>query len=94
MNLKFTQGKDDTFHMQGVDPPLGNSLRVYTDDTLKNIYVLDTQEKRVVVIGKDGIYLAQYAWPEAIGVADFSVSEEQKRILLLSEGKIFSVALQ
>lgn len=93
--LKFTQGKEDSLRIQGVDPPFGQSLRIFTDDTLKNLYILDSQNRRVVVLEKDGIYNAQYLWDEALDdVADFVVSERHKKILLLAGGKIFEIAIQ
>ncbi|MCX6791488.1 MAG: hypothetical protein NT149_00430 [Candidatus Gottesmanbacteria bacterium] len=92
--MKFTQGKPDTFTPQGVNPAFGENLTVYTSDTTTNLYVLDGQNKRVVVLDKDGTYLAQYAWPEDVTPTQLAVSEEQKKIYLLAAGQLFAITLK
>ncbi len=92
--IQFAQGKEKTFSAQGVEPPLGLNLYVYTSDEAKNLYVLDTQNKRVVVLTKDGVYMAQYQWQGLLSPSQLVVSEAQKQILLLAEGKIYSIELK
>jgi sugar lactone lactonase YvrE len=92
--MKFTQGKPDTFTPQGVDPAFGANLTVYTSDTTTNLYVLDGANKRVVVLDKDGTYLAQYAWQEDVTPTQLAVSEEQKKIYLLAAGQLFAITLK
>jgi len=92
--LRFTQGKENTFVPQGVEPALGSDLSVYTSDTARNLYVLDRQNKRVVVLDKDGTYLAQYVWEQNLGVSGVVVLEKDKEIFILAEGKIFVIGLK
>jgi len=92
--LRFIQGKESTFAPEGVEPALGTNLFVYTSDDVKNLYVLDSQNKRVVVLDKDGNYLAQYVWESNMNPDQIVVSEAKKLILLLAEGKIYSIDLQ
>lgn len=92
--IKFTQGRVDTFIPKGVDPPFGSNLTVYTSDALNNLYVLDAQNKRVVVLDKDGTYIAQYAWQEALTPAALAVSEEQKKIYLAATGLLYAIDLK
>jgi hypothetical protein len=92
--LRFTQGKENTYITKGVDPAFGTKLFVYTSDEVKNIYVLDSQNNRVVVLDKDGLYLAQYHYSGTISPTSFVVSEEAKKILLPSDGKIYSITLK
>ena len=92
--MKFTQGKTDTFIAKGVDPAFGTNLAVYTSDTTTNLYILDGQNKRVVVLDKDGTYLAQYVWQEAITPTQLAVSESQKKIYLLASGQLFAINLK
>lgn len=89
--LRFTQGKDNTFISQGVTPAFGSNLYVYTSDAVKHVYVLDGQQKRVVVLDKDGVYLSQYVWDGPFNPSSFVVTEALKKILLLIDGKIYSV---
>lgn len=91
---KFTGGKEDTFTPQGVVPAFGKTLIMYTSDATNNIYVLDADNSRVVVLGKDGIYLAQYAWKDPLAATALAVSEKEKKIYLLAGGKLYTIALK
>lgn len=92
--LRFAQGREATFVPQGVEPALGTPLAVYTDDTAKNVYVLDGANKRVVVLSKDGVYTAQYGWKGNIAPTAMVVGEKLKKILLLADGKIYAIELK
>lgn len=92
--LRFTQGKENTFLPQGVEPGLGNYLVIYTSDVVKNVYILDRDSKRVVVLDKDGFYLAQYIWEGNISPTQIAVSEKEKKTFLLAEGKIYALELK
>lgn len=92
--LRFLQGKEQTFAPQGVEPVLGKTLVVTTTEESKNLYVLDGDNKRVVVLDKDGIYLSQYVWTGALTPTQIVVSEKLKLILLLADGKLYSVELK
>lgn len=91
---RFVQGKEETFIPKGVEPALGTELSVYFTDETKNMYVLDKKNNRVVVLDPEGVYLAQYRWDGSAAVREFVVSEEQKKILLLSDGKIYAIDLK
>jgi DNA-binding beta-propeller fold protein YncE len=92
--LRFTQGKENTFFPKGVDPAFGTRLLVYTSDDTKNIYVLDSQNNRVVVLDKEGTYIAQYRFDAASAPMGLSVFEAQKKLILLSDGKLFGIDLK
>lgn len=90
--LRFTQGKEQTFLPQGVDPALGTHLAVYTSDDTTHLYVLDSDNNRVVVLDKEGVYLAQYLWEDNGFVpTQLAVSETRKKIFLLASGKLYSI---
>ncbi|MEK9143429.1 MAG: hypothetical protein AAB481_02275 [Patescibacteria group bacterium] len=92
--LRFLQGKEQTFVPQGVIPMLGKSLSVTTTEENKNLYVLDSDNNRVVVMDKEGIYLSQYGWKEPFTPTQILVSEKMKKIFFLASGKLYSVDLK
>lgn len=89
--IRFTQGKENTYLIKGVEPALGQKLFLYTDDTLEQIYVADADNNRVVVLDKEGNYLAQHVWETQFFPEGIVVSSVQKKILLLSQGMIYSL---
>ena len=92
--LHFVGGKEESFTPRGVEPSFGKTLVVATTEEDKNLYVADGDNKRVVVLDKDGVYLAQYVWTGALTPTQIVVSEKLKLILLLGGGKLYSVELK
>lgn len=89
--IRFTQGKENSYTPKGIEPSLGEKLFLYTDDTLEELYVADVDNRRVVVLDKEGNYLAQHAWESQFIPEGIAVSSKQKKILLLSQGMIYSL---
>lgn len=92
--LRFSQGREQTFVPRGVEPVLGKTLVVTTTEENKNLYILDTDNKRVVVLDKDGVYLAQYVWAGPLTPTNLIASEKIKKIILLVDGKLYSIELK
>lgn len=92
--FRFVQGQEETFFPKGVEPGLGTDIIVYVTDETKNLYILDRSNNRVVVLDKDGTYLAQYRFSPDSHPTNLVVSEEQKKILLLVSGKLYSIDLR
>lgn len=91
---KYTQGREDAFSIRGVEPAIQGSVYVYASDANEKIYILEPQAKRVVVFAKDGMYEAQYHWNGSLIPIGFAVSEKAGTILLLADGKLFSIQIQ
>ena len=92
--VKYVRGVKDSFVVTGLDEALVDPIKIYTSPEVENLYILDRQSTRVVVIGKNGEYQSQYRWPGIAGAKDLVVSEELKKILLLTGEKVFSLDLQ
>lgn len=92
--IRLEGGHEVTFAVEGVDPGFGGGVMVYTNDTLRDVYVLDRRDHRVVVVSKNGEYQAQYRWQESLEPTALIVSETQRKILLLAEGKLYSIDLK
>jgi cytoskeletal protein RodZ len=92
---KYTSGTKDTFELSGFDVNLFNPSQLYTTADFKNMYILDTGNKRVVVIDKNGKFLSQYMdsddkWTDLRGL---TVSADEKTLYVLSGNKVFEVEL-
>jgi hypothetical protein len=92
--IKFVQGKDASYVIRGVIPDLGKSLWVYTPSIATNVYVLDSEQKRVVVFDQDGAYVAQYKWGTDITASGLLVSEKLKKVFILANGLLYDFDLK
>jgi len=91
---KFTKGKADTFSITGLDKSFSNPTRIYTTVDFINIYVLDSGNSRIVVLDKTGSYKAQYQADILKNATDFEVLETDKKVYVLSGGKIYQIDLK
>lgn len=91
---KFTKGKKETFFLSGLPLPLSSPRKIATDLETQNIYILDPNNNRIVVVNKTGAFQTQYQSPHIKQATDFEVNEKDKTILILSQNKIYKVQMQ
>ncbi len=90
---KWTRGKADSFTVSGIDTPLKNPTRIFTDADIDNVYVLDNGNSRIVVLNKNGEYKTQYQNSILKTAKEFDILEKDKKIFVLSSGKIWQINL-
>lgn len=92
--VKFSQGSLVDFAIKDLEPKLKNPTKIYTRWNLENLYLLEPEEKRIVVLSDDGSFVKQYRsdlFSEAKGLW---VEEKDKKIYLLSGNKIYQFDLK
>ena len=91
---KFVSGVKQEFAVTGLDPALSNPAEIWTYNNVKNIYVLEPTNRRVVVLDKQGQLLQQYtqaSWQSPTGMV---VDEEKKVIYILDDNKIYRFGIE
>lgn len=91
---RYSLGNKLTFSINELYPELASASAVYTNENLKYVYVLDRAGKRVVVIDKSGEYKAQYVGDFVAEGLDLAVSENAKKIILLTGTKLYSIDIK
>lgn len=91
---KFTKGNADNFSAAGLDKPLSNPKKIFTDANTDNIYILDNGNSRIVVLDKNGGYKSQYQADVIKNAKDFDVLEKDKKVYVLSNGKVYQINLK
>ncbi len=91
---KFTKGKADTFSITGLDKDFSSPSRIYTAIDFDNVYILDSGNSRIVVLDKTGSYKAQYQADILKNASDFEVLEKDKKVYILSGGKVYAIDLK
>lgn len=91
---KYVRGLEQAeFSLTTVDPPLENATQVVTDIDFTYLYVLESQQKRVLVFKKDGTFVQQYI-ADALGAAhSFVVREKEGIIYALTDTQVISFRL-
>ncbi len=92
---KYTSGVKDAYYPSfDLDIPLNQPQKLYTDETCQNLYLMDKNNNRIVVVSKFGEYKGQYLWEDMKQTTGFAVSEKLGKLLLLSGGTIYGIDLQ
>lgn len=90
--LKFSQGRPAPLTLTGADKPIGSGDSLAVSDALKNIYLYDKTNSRIVVFDPAGQYLSQYLVSGTY--SSIFVDETLKKIFLLTGAKVYSVELK
>ncbi len=91
--FKYTRGESDGFKASGLDKQLANPTKIFTDLDTDNVYILDSGNSRIVKLSKSGAFQAQYQNTVLGNARDFEVMEKDKKIHVLSEGKVYEIEL-
>lgn len=90
---KFTSGEVDSFNLSGLDQDLKEVKSFYVSSDTNNVYILDSGNSRVVVVGKDGKYVSQYIGDKFKTATDIAVDEQNKKLYVLDSNTIYQVDL-
>lgn len=90
---KFFRGAITDFTQAPVSPALDSAIRIYTSDTMLNLYVLDPANKRVVIFTKKGALVRQLYIDTAKSLSDISISPDETHLYALDGTDILDVSL-
>jgi len=92
--VKFSLGNPQNITPSGIFPEISTIDAIYTNETLANVYLLDKNNKRVVVLDKSGKYQAQYLNDKIGEATNILVSEKDKKIILLVGQKLLYLEIK
>lgn len=91
--LKYTKGSAEDFFLPGVEPAITQAVRISAAAEQNYIYILEPQNKRVVVFSKDGKFVNQYVIEKFNDLKDFQVDEKNKTMYFLNGVSVFSAEM-
>ncbi len=90
---RFIQGREVAFRISELEKGLADPKVIVTDQDSQYLYILDSGNNRIVILGKDGKYKAQYLWDKLGEASSIAVSEVKKKILIFIGGKVYQTDL-
>lgn len=90
---KFTNGNPIAISMKGIVDNLVNPTSIYTNEQLKNVYILEKEKKRIVVLEKNGNFKMQYVSEGLKEARDLVVSEKAGKAIILTGPKLTYIEL-
>jgi hypothetical protein len=91
---KFSRGVQQPFQITALDTPLKNPTQIVTSAQMTRLYILDQGNARVVVLDKNGAFVASYASPQLAQATAIDVREKDKTIMFLSGESIYRMAIE
>lgn len=76
---KYVGGVSENFTISGLEGDLGQNLMLYTDENATQLYILDRDNSRVVVVTKEGDYVEQWTAEAFKDTNGLYVDEKGKR---------------
>jgi hypothetical protein len=86
---KFNRGKEVNFEITGIDPLINKAKKIWTNYDSGHIYILDSENKRVIIIDKEGYFISQSLAQNWENPDDMIVDEKDKQIYVLDKNKIY-----
>lgn len=91
--IKFFKGKKTAVFQNETGLPLGADAKIYTDQTIKNLYIADPLNSRIIILSKDGKNFSQIARDELKGTRLISISSDEKTIYAANSSGLFQITL-
>ena len=91
---KFTQGKQQTFTIQGLQTLPNSPVIVYTTDSLDHLYVLEPDQQRLIVLKKNGEFIRQIKSRTLGSVTTLIVNESSQKAYALSGSVVYEIEIQ
>lgn len=88
---KYNSGQPQDFR-PSLPSPLSGAAQAYTESGYQNIYILDSDNKRVLILNKNGELVATLVSPEFTNLKDFAVDERGKAIFILNDSSLLKVS--
>lgn len=88
--MKYSLGVKEAFSIKNLEIGIKNANSIFTNEDQKYIYLLDPENKRMVVLTKEGDFKAEYLSEDFGNALDFIVSEADKKAVILSPGKLYT----
>ncbi|MDO8509769.1 MAG: hypothetical protein Q7S24_01350 [bacterium] len=92
--IKLVSGKKENFTIRGLIPELKNISEIWTYTDNNNIYILDSVEKRIVIVSKDGQTKNQLSTTDWKNPTGMTIDQTNQQIYILDSNKLYRIALQ
>ncbi len=90
---RFLKGAISDFNQDIIEPPLQSAQKIFVSKEKDFIYVLDSNNSRIVIFDKDGRFIEQQKSKDLQDIKDFTVDEKNKLIYILANNKIFFIPI-
>lgn len=92
--VKLLKGAPVAFEQAELGTPLSKDARLFINDAVKHLYVLDPSHQRVVVYDTTGKLTKQYVFPTARDLRDLTIGGKEETLYVLDGTAVYKVPLK
>ncbi|MBU0578454.1 hypothetical protein KJ628_00545, partial [Patescibacteria group bacterium] len=90
---KLASGREQEFEISGLAEPFIYNLQIVTSEDLENLYLLEPDGKRLVVLTKEGEFLKEIKSDSLASTTTLFVSEELGRAFAVSGSIVYAMSI-
>ncbi len=95
---KLTRGNKKEFNLEKIEPPLTNTIKIYSETDIPYLYILDKNNNRIIIFDKQGKLVKQYKSDKFNNSKDFAIDykaqEDSTLVYILAEKNIYQIAIE
>jgi uncharacterized protein YjiK len=91
--LKFSKGSTADFQIKGVSQVLNSPIILSSNEASNFIAVLEKQNKRLLILTKDGQLLNEIKSNELAGVNSIALTSDGKKVFAVSGSVIYDIGI-
>jgi len=90
---KLSSGQETSFAVTGLKDAFSTSLSLFTKPDMNNLYILEAQKSRVVVLNKNGQFIKEVKNNNLAGATSVVASEKNQKAFALSGSLVYEIGL-
>jgi hypothetical protein len=91
--IQYSQGKRIKELKFDITPPLSQAGQIFTSESLKNLYIIDAQNTRIISYNKTDGLIKQYSVPELKNLRDLWVNSDEQIIYILNGLEVHKIQI-
>jgi hypothetical protein len=92
--LKFSKGFQKDFTINNLPDSLNEPSEIFGNAETENIYIVDSKNKRVVVLDPQGKFINQYVCDSFDNISGIYVDEKTSKMYILNKNKVYHVNIE
>ncbi len=91
--VKLLRGAPVEFEQEDLMTPMEQPTRLFINEQIRRLYILDPPTKRVVVYDTLGGLSRQFSFPNATSLRDIAINDGETTLYVLDETRVYRVEL-
>lgn len=90
---KFFKGKQEIFSLKGLYEPLGKEIKLWTDENLTHLYIVDQEKNRIIITDKAGRVKRQLLGDNLESIRSVVPNDTESELYILTTHHIYKFKL-